>query len=280
MDLFSNRKLIIATKHKKEAIIAPLLEKSLGVITFTDDTFDTDQLGTFTGEIDRELGPMETLRKKCLLAMEKNNCDLGIASEGSFGVHPSYFFMNADDEFLIFIDQKNDLEIITRELSTDTNIAGQEISTMHHLIDFAKQVQFPSHGLIIRKSKEDYSKIEKGIHTWEDLKKIFALFLIENESVYVETDMRAHFNPTRMKVIEKATIKLVEKILSECPTCSTPGFGITDIKPGLPCSHCKFPTKSTLSFIYQCEKCSFQKEEKYPHDKKTENPMYCDICNP
>ena len=280
MNFFSNRKLIIATKHKKETAIAPLLEKSLGIISFIDEEFDTDQLGTFSGEIERKLGPIETLRKKCLLAMEKNKCDLGIASEGSFGAHPSYFFLNADDEFLIFIDKINNIEIIVRELSTDTNIAGQEISTMHHLIDFAKQVQFPSHGLIIRKSKEDYSKIEKGIDTWEDLKKIFNIFLKDVESVYVETDMRANFNPTRMKVIEKATIKLVEKILSECPKCFTPGFGITDVKTGLPCHQCKFPTKYTFAFIYKCEKCSFQKEEKYPHDKKTEDPMYCDICNP
>ena len=280
MDFFSHRKLIIATKHKKETVIAPLFEQSLGVFPFIDEEFDTDQLGTFTGEINRELGPIETLRKKCLLAMEKNKCDLGIASEGSFGAHPSYFFLNADDEFLIFIDKINKLEIIVRELSTDTNIGGQEISTMHHLIDFAKQVQFPSHGLIIRKSKEDYSKIEKGIHSWEELKKVFNDFLIDRKSVYVETDMRAHFNPTRMNVIEKAAKKLLEKILSECPKCFTPGFGATDVKPGLPCQQCAFPTKSTLSFVYQCAKCAHQVEEKYPHDKTTEDPMHCDVCNP
>jgi hypothetical protein len=33
-------------------------------------------------------------------------CDLGVASEGSFGSHPSIFIASADDEFLIFIDTK------------------------------------------------------------------------------------------------------------------------------------------------------------------------------
>lgn len=31
---------------------------------------------------------------------------LGIASEGSFGPHPSMFFISADDEFLIYMDKK------------------------------------------------------------------------------------------------------------------------------------------------------------------------------
>ena len=76
--MFISRKLIIATKHKKESVIAPILEKELGVRCFTDETFDTDTLGTFTGEIERELDPIATARRKCLLAMELNNCDLGV----------------------------------------------------------------------------------------------------------------------------------------------------------------------------------------------------------
>jgi|TARA_B110000305_G_C19439395_1_gene640911 hypothetical protein len=39
--------------------------------------------------------------------MELSDCDLGAASEGFFGAHSSIFFKSADDEFLIFIDKKN-----------------------------------------------------------------------------------------------------------------------------------------------------------------------------
>jgi len=125
--MFERRRLIIATKHHKEQVIAPLLEEALGVNCFVDESFDTDTLGTFSGEIEREQDPISTARLKCLKAMELNNCDLGVASEGSFGVHPSIFFASADDEFLIFIDKKNDLEIIARELSTETNFDGKKI---------------------------------------------------------------------------------------------------------------------------------------------------------
>lgn len=92
--------------------------------------------------------------------------------------------------------------------------------------------------------------------------------------------MRAMYNPTRMKVIEKTTNKLVDKINSFCPQCNTPGFGISDAKQGLPCSLCGCPTRSTLSHIHTCNKCSFTREEMYPHKKLNEEPTYCDYCNP
>ncbi|GAL67764.1 hypothetical protein JCM19301_1051 [Jejuia pallidilutea] len=188
--MFYGRKLIIATKHKKENVIAPILEKGLGVRCFTDETFDTDTLGTFTGEIKRELDPVETVRKKCLLAMQQNKCDLGVASEGSFGSHPSIFFANADDEFLIFIDKKNNLEILERELSIETNFNGREITTEEELFHFAKSVKFPSHGLILRKSKNENSDIIKGIIDATQLKKAFRKLIEIYNTVYVETDMR------------------------------------------------------------------------------------------
>jgi len=278
--MFRSRKLLIATKHQKESVIAPILERELGVICFVDETYDTDILGTFTGEIERELDPIATAREKCLRAMKINNCDLGIASEGSFGPHPSMFFVNADDEFLIFIDTKNNIEVIVRELSTSTNFNGKEVQNQKELFEFADQVRFPTHGLILRKSKDENTDIHKGITDIENLKKSFEQLYSKYNSVYVETDMRAMFNPTRMNVIEKATQKLVQKIKSTCPQCQMPGFGITDAKKGLKCSLCSSPTNSILSYIYVCQHCQFIKEEMYPHNKTTEDPTYCDYCNP
>lgn len=278
--MFQGRKVIIATKHQKEKVIAPILERELGVSCFVNESFDTDTLGTFTGEIERQKDPISTVREKCLQAMNLNDCDLGVANEGSFGSHPSLFFVNADDEFLIFIDSKNKLEIIVRELSVDTNFNGKEIQSHNELMDFAKVVGFPEHGLILRKSKEDNSEIHKGITDNITLNNSFEHFYSNCNSVYVETDMRAMFNPTRMKVIEKAILKLVQKIQSTCPQCNTPGFGITDSKKGLECSLCGSPTKSTLSYIYVCQHCQFTKEEMYPNNKTSEDPTYCDYCNP
>ncbi|MBC7411807.1 MAG: hypothetical protein H7331_05060 [Bacteroidia bacterium] len=278
--MFKGRKLLIATKHQKEKVIAPILERELGVICFTTDDFDTDKLGTFSGEIDRKDDPIITARNKCLLAMELANCDLVISSEGSFGPHPTIYFIPADDEFLILIDKKNNLEIIVRELSTETNFNGAEIKTEEELYAFAKNAQFPSHALIIKNTKNDFTHIIKGITNSEHLKDTFKDFISKYGKAYIETDMRAMYNPTRMKIIEKATVKLANKINSLCPNCDIPGFGITDAKQGLPCELCNFPTRSILSYLYVCKKCSYKKEEKYPNGKHFESPNYCDVCNP
>lgn len=277
--MFRGRNLVIATMHEKEKVIAPILENKLGVKCRVALNLDTDKLGTFSGEVERKDDPITTARTKCLLAMKLTNFDLAVASEGSFGEHPSVFFAQADDEFLLFMDQKNDLEIIVRELSTDTNFNATEIKSEKELRDFAAKALFPSHGLILRKHKDDYSNLKKGIMNWPILFDSYHQ-LNTNGIAFVETDMRALYNPTRMKVIEKATTKLAEKINSHCPECSCPDFGITDSKPGLPCEWCGFPTSSTLSYSYTCQKCNFIKEEKFPNKKIKENPMHCDRCNP
>jgi hypothetical protein len=78
--IFEARKLVIATKHKKENAITPLVTAKLGIVCFTPDNFDTDLLGTFTGEKERADDPLETARKKCHIAMTMTNCDMAIAS--------------------------------------------------------------------------------------------------------------------------------------------------------------------------------------------------------
>jgi hypothetical protein len=278
--MFKGRKLIIATKHQKERIISPLLEKNLGVKCFVPKDFDTDVFGTFSGEIERNSDPISTARAKCLKAMKISGCDLGIASEGSFGPHPSLYFINADEEFLIFIDQKNNLEILAREISTDTNFNGEEIQTTEALQKFADKALFPSHGLILRKSKEENTEIVKGLTEWKKLHNVFSRFITLYGKAYVETDMRAMYNPSRMQVIEKVSQKLIEKINSTCPDCHTPGFEIVDAISGLPCKLCGSPTKSVLSYTWACKKCKHISEEKYPNGKTKEDPGYCDRCNP
>lgn len=280
LSFFQNRQLIIATKHKKETVIAPLAEKSLGVTTFVPGDFDTDLLGTFTGEIEREADPVSTVRNKCLQAMDKYNCDLGIASEGSFGAHPVLFFGSADEEWVIFIDKKNNLEILERKLSISTNFNGREIKTEQELRDFASQSLFPSHGLILRDCQNSHKTIIKGITDWQTLLTAYHDVMQSCGTVFAETDMRAMYNPTRMQVIKEASQKLMDKISSPCPACGTPGFGITNVITGLPCSNCHVPTESVLSHIYTCISCGYTNEKKYPHQKTFEEPMYCQNCNP
>jgi len=276
--IFKNRKLLIATKHKKEQVIAPILQNELEVECFVTDLFDTDTLGTFTGEIERKNDAFTTLKNKCLMAIEVNNCDLVVASEGSFGAHPTIFFAQANEELIMLYDAKNQLEITAREISTDTNFNVQTITSWNELIAFSKKALFPSHAVILKSSNN--SKIIKGITTEEELFFSFTELKKEFSSIVVETDMRAQFNPTRMKVIEKVAQKLLQTIKNECPICKTPGFDIVKAIQGLPCENCSLPTRSTLSYLYRCKKCEFQSEKLYPRGIEFEDPTYCDNCNP
>ena len=278
--MFEGRRLVIATKHQKEKIIAPIIENAIGVTCIKNTLFDTDILGTFSGEIERKNDVISTLRSKCINAMTMHNVDLAIASEGSFGPHPSLFFIPGNEESLLFMDLKNNIEITARELSTETNFNGQYIKNEFELDEFCKQVKFPSHGLILKSDQINWTEIHKGISNHSQLIRHFKKMMNAFGKVYVETDMRAHLNPTRMSVIKKASAKLVQKIQSKCPSCKTPGFDIKNIKNGLPCSLCGAPTRSIVSVNYVCAKCNFIKEEKFPNKKKTEDPMYCDYCNP
>lgn len=278
--MYKGRRLLIATKHNKEQVIRPVFQESLGVSCFVPEDFDTDVFGTFTGERERKADPISTARDKCLQAMDLYNADLGIASEGSFGPHPSLFFAYANEEILVFIDRKNDLEIVAKALSTETNFDGAEVGTEEQLLAFAERVRFPSHALILREAKSVYAGEIKGITDWDQLKTSFRQLLERHGRVYVETDMRALYNPSRMQVIKEAAQKLLKKVQSCCPQCGTPGFSVSSTDPGLPCGLCGTPTRSTLSYTYTCQQCSFSSEEMYPHKKFTEDPMYCDTCNP
>lgn len=279
-NFFENRTIVIATQHKKEQVIAPVLEKELGLKCILPEGFDTDTLGTFSGEVERENTPLETVREKCLKAMNHSDCDLGIASEGSFGAHPIYGFVASDDELIILIDKKNDLEIVARNLTTETNFCSSLLHSEKELLEFAENASFPSHALVLRDAENGIKKIIKGIQNQLKLKEAFHQIYEEFGQVFVETDMRAMFNPTRMQAIEVATQNLVKKIRVGCPSCSMPGFDVTEVNTGLPCSACGFPTRSTLSATYACKKCGFHQNEMYPNQKEEEDPTYCDMCNP
>ena len=278
--IFSGRKLCIATKHGKEKVIAPILEEAFGVNCFVPDDFDTDQLGTFSGEVERVDAPIEAARKKCLLAMEQSQCDLAIASEGSFGNHPNLFFVPANEEFIVLIDKKNQLEIIARHLTTETNFNGQSVTTTSELETFAESAGFPDHALILKSSEKDWGYIQKGINSARALHASFQKCMKEHGAVFVETDMRAMLNPLRMVAIEEAAERLKQKMDSTCSNCQTPGFDLVELQPGLPCKSCTMPTKSALHAIYRCSKCNFEKKNIFPNGKTEEDPMYCDFCNP
>jgi hypothetical protein len=92
--------------------------------------------------------------------------------------------------------------------------------------------------------------------------------------------MRAMYNPTRMKAIEKATRNLITKINRACPKCSCPGFDLVERRAGLPCLVCHWPTALIHTEIYRCQKCQFEREVLFPDRREFADPSQCEYCNP
>jgi hypothetical protein len=274
---FKGKKVVIATKHGKEKVIGPALEESFEMEYAVSKNLDTDLIGTFTGEVERVLSAVEAARQKCILALEECDADFAIGSEGSFGPHPTLYFLPADEEFIVLMYRKKDFEIAVKMASLQTNYASYDMDSKSTLNSFLQQVKFPSHGLHV-KGPEGYQ--EKGIRSENRLNQAIQEAVTRFGSYTLETDMRAMNNPTRMSVIQELTGKLVEKMKSRCPSCHRPGFSPTDVIRGLVCSSCSLPTKSVKSVIYSCAGCHNTACIDFPESKTTEDPMFCDFCNP
>ncbi|MBM7615775.1 DUF6671 family protein [Alkaliphilus hydrothermalis] len=281
---FKGRTGVLATMHKKEEVIAPILEKDLGIKITIPKDFNTDVFGTFTKDIDRRGNQLEAAKYKAEAAMALEDKTIGIASEGAFGPHPISPFLPFNREIVLLIDKTTGLEIYGISATIETNYMHKMVKSFQEAIEFAKEAGFPQHGIVIKvkESSTDPKEIIKGIITEADLEKAveFALAMSSNEKIYIETDMRALYNPTRMKSIEAATRDLVTKLYNLCPQCSWPGFQVVDSKKGLPCSWCGLPTELILSHRYLCTKCGYSEEKPYPNGIEKADPGRCGYCNP
>lgn len=281
---FSDRPAVLATKHRKEQVIAPILQQAFGMEILVPPDLDTDLFGTFTRDVERPGDQHQTARLKAERAMELTGLEVAIASEGSFGPHPLFPYIPCNREIVLLIDSVHQLELVGEELSTQTNYRHQVVTSVEEAEIFAEAVGFPEHGLVVLPdpASGETGPIVKGILTSDQWIEavVEGLKRSPKGTIQVETDMRAMYNPTRMKVIEQATLNLVQKMTHGCPQCGYPGFDIVRQQRGLPCSLCHLPTALTLSVIYGCQRCGYEEEVRYPNGVETADPAQCASCNP
>jgi hypothetical protein len=281
-DLFYDRECVLATMHRKEQVIAPILEQQLGVKVVLPQELNTDEFGTFTRDIKRAGDQKNAARLKAEKAMALTGLTLAFASEGSFGPHPAIPFVACDHEIVLLSDRTHDLEIVGQAISTETNYSHKSIQSLEAAFAFALQVGFPTHGLVAMSEAQptQSSHVVKGIMDEAQLTETVTWLLKKFGQAHLETDMRAMYNPMRMKVIAQATEDLVHRISQRCPQCSCPGFAPAERKPGLPCALCGSPTNSTLAVVYRCLKCNFNNVAYFPDEQEFADPTYCLCCNP
>ena len=269
----------LLTMHGKEKVIAPEFKKKLDAKIFLVNDFNTDELGTFTRDIPRYGNQIDAARKKARIGMDIAKTEYGIASEGVFLRDPYSGILPINQEIIIFIDSILNIEMIGQARSGAMS-QHAIVKTWDDLSKFAKLNKFPSHQLILRPDHQDHPVFAKGIEKITDLKEAFhqAMKLSKKKRVFVEHDLRAFANPTRMNNIKEATKNLILKMQSLCPKCATPGFWISRNNLGLPCALCDMPSNQIKSKIFSCLKCDYEKEE-YVKDRKAD-PAKCNFCNP
>jgi hypothetical protein len=280
--LLTGRTAVLATMHGKEQAIAPVMQAELAIQITVPEDFNSDRFGTFTRDIPRPGSQLESARYKALAAMEQTGGDLGIASEGAFGPHPAMPWVACDRELVLLIDTQHQLELVGEALSTATNYRQATIDSVPAALDFAAAVEFPTHALVVMShpAADDRQQIHKGIQQEHDLITLVTDLLHRHDRVWLETDMRAHLNPSRMAVIQQATVDLVQTIQHTCPRCDWPGFQVVRRLPGLPCSGCGSPTQLSSSWVYGCQNCNYQHNVPYPDGITRADPGQCPFCNP
>ncbi len=281
---YSASTIVLTTKHSKSIAIAPPFLDRLEAIII-ENVVDTDKLGTFSDEINREGNALECVRRKCEWPIKEydKKVEFILASEGSFGPHPFIPFIPCNQEILYFIDNRHEFHLHLSSLTTKTNYRSESVDSWDRLQMFAQSVKFPSHALILRPNNREQKKpIFKGLHTEAALREAF--FELQKYSgdsiVSVETDMRAHMNPSRMKIIGELAEKLADRLGTNCPKCNIPGWGKIRWGEGANCSSCGFKTQEKRSEIFGCVKCDYEENIIHAKDLISADPRNCKFCNP
>lgn len=275
---YKNQRVLLASKHKKEQAVSAIFFHKLGCEVYVE-AFDTDQFGTFTGDIPRLQSPYQTCILKAQKAAEIYDYDLSLANEGSFGPHPFIPFIAHAHEIMVFIDRKNNW-IIAEQLTTEkTNYKMLTIDKTTALADFLNDVGFPHHALTLQThlSKE---VIAKGINDSNNLSAALTKGFNQEKELLLATDMRAMVNPTRMQAIRTLADKLANRIASECPQCQTPGFGLKKTTGNLPCHLCAAPTSFYQREILGCIQCNHEVSQPRKDGLTVADAAYCKYCNP
>jgi len=278
-DGYCGRRISLLTQHGKEQVIAPIFSDSLGAQIELATGFDTDSLGTFTRDVARQGNQLEAARKKALKGMDLLGIERGVASEGSFGPGPFGFFPS-NLELVILVDRVLGLEIVGRAEGAPHSF-HERLGTYDALVAFAERASFPAHGLVVRPDTDGDPRIRKGISDWSALRAAFDEAIAEASTsvVFVESDLRAHMNPTRMEVIRRATHNLVTRIQSKCPRCASPGFWAVERIAGLPCRDCESPTDETRAVRWGCV-LGDHFETRDVATGRFADPYRCSLCNP
>lgn len=281
-----NLSACLVSKHHKVDYVAPTVTDAFAWQLQGHDQFDTDMLGTFSGESERTLTALECAIYKAEKALKLSNADIGLGSEGSFNPDP-YGVVTINQELLACVHREKGL-LAVGQASRPVNVRTWTISKTDK--DLLEEIisNRPAHQALIMRTIDStdkygvgqYGDVYKGLASREEVTAAFGALSKNTRLSNIEVcyDLRAMNCPERQVTIGMAASNLVERLKSVCPKCEAVNFYPETRISGLPCETCQLPTAITKAFIAKCQHCHF--ESVTPVEQTHAETVNCSYCNP
>lgn len=263
----------LLTQHGKAVAFEPAVRRLGGRLVLATG-FDTDTLGSFTGERERTLSPADAAQTKARLAAELAGTRFGLGSEGSYGPDPQVGLLPWGVEIVCGWDAERGQAVHAVAQGPQPAYRQGQFTDLAEALDWARALGFPQQGLIV--GKPGLAVFDKTVADEATLRDRIAEALAHGP-VWLEADMRAHRSPARMAMITRAADTLASRLLSPCPGCGLPGYGPVRLQAGAPCSSCGQPTAVARAEVWACSGCSHSHERLL---RAEVDPARCEFCNP
>lgn len=213
--------VLIATMHGKETVLAPPLAE-LGFQVLLPLDYDTDLLGTFSGDVRRPGTAMEAALEKARRACIATGVPRAISSEGSYRPCQKLFPGARNVEILAFVDMENGKEVVEIMTNLPTrfvkgrvpaDFAAPETQALLSAMGWPEVramvvPEDPGQGVVMP------AWVFKGLADAPSV--IEAMQVCGTHSadgwVHLESDLRAHMNPTRMASVARVGEALVQRL--------------------------------------------------------------------
>jgi len=266
-------RLALLTRHGKAAVLGGVAE-ALGLELQLIDDFDTDSLGTFTLERPRLGSQFDAALAKAKLACELSGCRWGLGSEGSFGPDPYLAQAPWGVELLVLHDAQTASQVHAVAQGPALAYLQASVCSLDAAIAFATEIGFPAQGLIIGRADEPW--FDKEARELAQLRQRAEQSLLHGE-LWLETDMRAHRNPSRMAMIAQAGQALAQRLHERCPRCEARGWAPVGLISGARCDCCGHATSAARAQRLQCAVCRHEEEKPL---RETVPAARCELCKP
>lgn len=268
--------------HAKERAVAPPFRRVLGAEIVIRPDIDTDTLGTFSGDVPRPDALVETCVLKAELAFREFDLDCAVASEGSYGPIDAVPLTSSGVEIMAFIDRRRGLRLVETLATHRTSWRLLRFRAGDPNVRIvATAMGFPRYGVFVVCSS-DWSRPIKDLATLDDVVSAMDQEASRSEDglAVLFSDMRAHRNPLRMRVLRALSWKLAKRLERLCPRCGTPGFGSIGNRRGLPCEDCGTPTHWVHFEIDGCSVCGHAETRPRKDGRRAAKRLSCASCGP